>query len=216
MSKKNRPEGKTSINRRKLLNGVAVGVALSFSSGITTATRSEAESVVEREYANAETIKKLVSETALVDTLVDEGVLTRDDLPALKPTGHEPMARRHNSDGVSVQAITEDGVVHPRISIVVQTEEYATQLFLRPESEDYAFVEEQNGSESFLLRDDTGNVRPQSCYEINGVVCTSGVTCGDVQVKTYERLYCTQFQECVKGDDLGCKLPLTVNCKDCS
>lgn len=216
MPSKKKPEGRASINRRKLLKGVVGGVVVSFGSGVTTAKQNEAETVIEREYANRETIEQLVSETELVDALVDKGILTRDDLPALKPTGLERIARRRNSDGVAVQSILEDGAVYPRISIVVQAKEYAVQLFLYPESKDYAFVEAQDGSESFIVRDSAGDVQPEGCYEMDGVVCESGITCGDVQIRAYERLYCTQYQQCVKGADLGCKLSTQVNCKDCS
>jgi hypothetical protein len=206
----------TAVERRNVLKSVTAGATVALGSSSASASRGEAEAAIQAEYGHRSVVEDAVAGTELVDELVREGVLEREDLPALKPTGHERLARRRGLDGVSVQTLAEDGTVRPRISIVAQADEYAVQMFLMPGGNDYAVVEAQDGSESFLLEDAAGDVQKEGCYEIKGVVCTSGITCGDLQVRAYERLYCTQFQKCIKGEDLGCKLAITVNCKDCS
>lgn len=109
---------------------------------------------------------------------------------------------------------TEDDSI-TRAVVETQNADYAASVHLGQDEAAYAVVYPKDGSDPFVVEETDGEVGEEThgCTQ-SGVICTSGITCGDLQVRAYERIVCLSGR-CYRGSDLGCKLVGTVDCKSC-
>lgn len=239
-------------SRRRILKSLAasstiVGTIGTMGVGATEAADSTAESTVqqgsadsvvgssneeianiEAKYTTTEVVTSAVMDSEKIfSALSQRNILNRDDLPALEPTGLEPLARKGNSEGVAVQAVPAGDELTHRVSVVAQTDRNAVQLFLYPETQRrYAIVEQADDSNLFLIENDdtvaanalqgqsatTNSVTPQACNQ-SGYVCRGG--CAAPQVMLYEYLWCDVALRCAVGAKLGCVPRRYYDCKTC-
>lgn len=224
-------------SRRKLLRNIAVGAsAVGGLGGVgsTAAARGEGETnesvklqEAKEKYSSEAAVRNVVtSADVLLKSLANQGILHKENLPNLDPSGHEPLARKRGMEGVEVQLAPEGEIMTPRISIVAQTAKHSVQLLVYTDIEKrYALVEKPNGKLQLVKESggsqttDVPNVKtqdiPEDCTRMSGYACGSGVQCSDVQLAKYERFYCQPPGRCVVGDFVGCGLPGLTDCHSC-
>lgn len=144
----------------------------------------------------------------VVSHLSQHGYL--DTLPRLSAT--EVRSADDTQQGV-VKLTVKDGDVGVRLQLNIIESNHEVTLHATELGQSHAVVTPDDDN-PFVISQRGDDVEPQRFCKRDGSICVSNFTCGDTQVNEYERIVCTDG-DCFKGDDLGCGMPLFINCKRC-
>ena len=108
----------------------------------------------------------------------------------------------HNTD-TELLIEEQDGSV-TRAVIEAERAEHTVSIHISPEQTTYAVIDPKDERDPFVVEDTEGNIDEEThgCTQ-SGVICTSGTTCGDVQIRAYERIVCLSGR-CYRGSEIGC------------